>query len=72
MRRSPKPLPREQQERLYRTASTYIDTRLQTTRRVLEFDAYERLFSLWHVLHLPLFFMLVISGLVHVIAVHVY
>jgi hypothetical protein len=62
----------DRQERLYRTASTYIDTRLQTMRRVLEFDAYERLFSLWHLLHLPLFFMLVIAGIVHVIAVHVY
>jgi hypothetical protein len=65
-------MPADRQERLYRTASTYIDTRLQTTRRVVEFDAYERLFSLWHVLHLPLFFMLVIAGIVHVIAVHVY
>lgn len=65
-------LPADREARLYRTASTYIDTRLQTTRRVLEFDAYERLFSLWHVLHLPLFFMLVIAGIVHVVAVHVY
>jgi hypothetical protein len=65
-------LPRDQQERLYRTASMYVDARLQTTRRVIEFDAYDRLFSLWHVLHLPLFFMLVIAGVVHVIAVHVY
>jgi hypothetical protein len=65
-------MPADRQERIYRTASTYIDTRLMTTRRVLEFDAYERLFSLWHVLHLPLFFMLVIAGIVHVIAVHVY
>lgn len=65
-------MPADRQARIYRTASIYIDTRLQTTRRVLEFDAYERLFSLWHLLHLPLFFMLVIAGIVHVIAVHVY
>ncbi len=65
-------MPADRQARLYRTATLYIDTRLQTMRRVLEFDAYERLFSLWHLLHLPLFFMLVIAGAVHVVAVHVY
>jgi hypothetical protein len=30
------------------------------------------MFSLWHVLHVPFVFMLVISGVVHVIAVHMY
>ena len=50
----------------------YIRRRLEATRRVAEFESYERLFSLWHVLHLPLFFMLLIAGVVHVIAVHVY
>ena len=40
--------------------------------QVMEFESYERLFSLWHVLHLPLFFMLLIAGIVHVVAVHVY
>jgi hypothetical protein len=39
---------------------------------VAEYRVYERLFSLWHVLHLPLFFMLLAAGIVHVIAVHVY
>jgi hypothetical protein len=33
---------------------------------------YEGLFSLWHVLHLPLFFMLLIAGITHVVAVNVY
>jgi len=28
-----------------------------------EFSAYERLFALWHVLHIPLFFMLVLAGI---------
>jgi len=39
---------------------------------VARFSAYERLFSLWHVLHVPFVFMLIISGIVHVIAVHMY
>ena len=45
---------------------------IDATRRVAELASYERLFSLWHVLHLPLFFMLLVAGIVHVIAVHVY
>lgn len=40
--------------------------------RVSDFTVYERLFALWHVLHIPLFIMMIVSGIVHVIAVHVY
>ncbi len=61
-----------QRKRLRRVAAAYIDKRLVATRRVAEFQAYERLFSLWHALHLPLIFMLVIAAVVHIIAVHVY
>jgi hypothetical protein len=61
-----------QRKRLKRAAQSYIDKRLVATRRVAAFEAYERLFSVWHVLHLPLIFMLLIAGVVHVIAVHVY
>ena len=57
---------------LVATATRYIDDRLSATRRVVEFAAFERLFSLWHALHMPLFMMLLIAGVVHVVAVHVY
>ena len=40
--------------------------------RVSDFGVYERLFSLWHLLHIPLFIMLIISGSIHVLAVHIY
>jgi hypothetical protein len=59
-------------EQLRGIARDYIDHRLSATRRVVEFGAFERLFSLWHALHLPLFLMLLIAGVVHVVAVHVY
>jgi hypothetical protein len=39
---------------------------------VARFRAYERLFSAWHILHVPFVFLLVVSGIVHVIAVHMY
>lgn len=61
-----------QRKRLRRAAAAYIDKRLVATRRVAEFQAYERLFSLWHAFHLPLIFMLVIAAVVHIVAVHVY
>ena len=36
------------------------------------FAFYERLFALWHVLHMPLFVLLVLAAIVHVIGVHLY
>ena len=62
----------ERARRLRDTATRYIDDRLGAVRRVVEFDAFERLFSLWHALHLPLFLMLLVAGFVHVAAVHLY
>lgn len=62
----------QHETRLGKVARDYADRRLCAARRVGTFQAYERLFALWHVLHLPLFFMLIIAGIVHVIAVHVY
>lgn len=53
-------------------ASAVIDAYLVAVRHTAQFTAYERLFSLWHILHVPFVFMLVISGVVHVIAVHMY
>jgi len=33
---------------------------------------YERLFGLWHVLHMPLFVLLVLTAIIHIVAVHLY
>jgi hypothetical protein len=62
----------QQLRRERRAAREMVDRRIDASRKVAEFASYERLFSLWHVLHLPLFFMLLIAGIVHVISVHVY
>ena len=45
---------------------------LNAVTRVAQFTAYARLFSLWHVAHIPFVYLLVISAIVHVIAVHAY
>ena len=57
---------------LQASAYGYIDDRIRASRRVLEFRAFERFFSLWHAFHMPLFIMLFIAGTVHVFAVHLY
>ena len=61
-----------QRQRFERVAFDYIQRRMRATREVVEFRIYERLFSVWHVLHVPLFLMLIAAGIVHVISVHVY
>ena len=62
-----------EQRRRERTAGCdMVDRHIDAARKVAEFSAYEKLFSLWHVLHLPMFFMLLIAGIVHVVSVHLY
>ncbi len=41
-------------------------------RRAAAFKVYERLFSMWHLLHLPLFFMMIATAIIHIFAVHLY
>jgi hypothetical protein len=61
-----------QRERFERITCDYLVMRLRTIREVADFRVYERLFSVWHMLHVPLFLMLLAAGIVHVISVHVY
>ncbi len=57
---------------LRKTANTYAAQQVGLMRQVATLALYERLFSLWHVFHMPLFLLLVVSALVHVLAVHMY
>ncbi len=66
------PVVARERKRIYRTAARYIRDYTVLTGRVAQYSFYERLFGLWHVLHLPIFFMMVLSALVHVLAVHMY
>ena len=45
---------------------------LHAVTRVAQYTAYARFFSLWHVAHIPFVYMLLVSAVVHVIAVHAY
>ncbi|MDE2049691.1 MAG: pyridine nucleotide-disulfide oxidoreductase [Gammaproteobacteria bacterium] len=66
------PVVAAERKRLTRAACAYADRRISATGRLAGFQAYERLFSLWHALHLPLIFVLIAAGIVHVIAVSIF
>ena len=49
-------------------ASSY----LRESQRVSQFSTYERFFALWHVLHIPLIYILAASTMFHIMAVYMY
>jgi hypothetical protein len=49
-----------------------MDEFFKSVRRAAEFAFYDRLLRLWHLMHLPLFFLLVAAALLHIVAVHMY
>ncbi len=55
-----------------RTLMPAIAATLDAVQRAAQFSTYERLFSLWHVVHIPFLCMLVVTAIVHVVAVHAY
>ena len=62
----------EQKKKNYKVLKKHLKNYLSATVRSCEFSIYEKLFGLWHVVHYPFFLMMVISGIVHVFAVHMY
>lgn len=44
----------------------------KSIRRTSGFLVSEKLFSLWHFMHLPIFFLMLVSAIVHVFVVHMY
>ena len=50
----------------------FVDRYTAALRKIVAFRIYERMFSLWHILHLPLFFMMIITAVIHIFAVHMY
>ncbi len=63
---------RRMRKALLRESSQAMREYIRAVRRAGEFQIYERFFALWNLLHLPLFLLLMITGTVHVIAVHMY
>lgn len=55
-----------------RQARKLVHRYLHNVVRVAQFTAYERLFALWHVAHVPFVYLLLLSAAFHVYAVHAY
>ena len=53
-------------------AKEFIKRYTDTLRKIVALRMYERMFSLWHILHLPLFIMMIITAVIHIFAVHMY
>lgn len=53
-------------------AKMYLGDYFLCLRKISQLSLYHRLFSVWHILHMPLFIILVVTGIIHVIAVHMY
>jgi hypothetical protein len=45
---------------------------VRAVRATALFTVYERVLAAWHILHVPLFVLLLFAGIVHVVAVHAY
>jgi hypothetical protein len=59
-------------EVMYLDRQEKIKSYLKAVRDASQFHTYERLFSWWHVFHIPLVYMMVFSAFYHVYAVHAY
>jgi hypothetical protein len=57
---------------MYAENKKQIELYISAVRDVAQFHTYERLFSWWHIFHIPLVYLLVFSGIYHVISVHMY
>ncbi len=62
----------EEHAKRRRLARKLVRRYLSGVVRVAQFTAYERLFALWHMAHVPFVYILVVSAIAHVIAVHAY
>jgi hypothetical protein len=61
-----------QRPRLQRNWLSLLDRRLVALRRYAQFACFERSFALWHVVHYPVFLVMVAAVILHVFAVHMY
>jgi hypothetical protein len=56
----------------WRDTKQRLRTHFALLKKVALFSAYERFFAFWRHAHVPLLYLLLLSGIVHVIAVHLY
>ena len=62
----------DRKDKTKRNVRAYLGRRFALLRKFAQYRVCERLFSLWHIVHYPLFILLVLAAIVHVVAVHMY
>lgn len=55
-----------------REAVRHLEQYFSATGKATAYGVYERLFAIWHLLHMPMFFLLILAAIAHIIAVHLY
>ena len=56
----------------FRGIINVVTLHVAAVKKAAAFELYDRLFGLWHVLHLPLFMILILAACIHVVAAHLY
>lgn len=55
-----------------KTVDRHLAVYVAAVRKASRLALFERLFALWHVFHLPLFILLALTTVIHIVAVHLY
>lgn len=56
----------------YAAAKIHVHNYLDAVVKASGLAFYDRLFAMWHLLHIPLYLLLILTGIIHVVAVHLY
>lgn len=68
----PRNISAAQRKSLRDAARQRLDRYFGALGRAAHLAVYDRLFSLWHVLHMPLFVILILTAIIHIVAVHLF
>lgn len=59
-------------KRLKRDGKLLVKAYCKQLRQATYLTFFERLFALWHIVHMPLFLLMVVAAVIHIVAVHLY
>ena len=63
---------RAQEAQEFEAADRHVALFVSAVDDVARYITWVRLFALWHVAHVPLLYLLLLSGIAHVVDVHLY
>ncbi|MFQ5646479.1 MAG: hypothetical protein ACE5GM_06095, partial [bacterium] len=64
--------PEDEKKSRSRQAKMILDNHLTMVLDIAEFNFYEKLLAMWHLLHFPLYILLIVVATVHIVVVHMY